>query len=40
MPRYRLRPFHRLLRERGALEGVPDTRSYGAVLRAAIVPAG
>ncbi|MHA7815809.1 MAG: fatty acid desaturase family protein [Pseudohaliea sp.] len=39
VPCYRLRRFHRLLRERGALDSVPATRSYGAVLSAVIGPA-
>jgi len=39
VPCYRLRRFHRLLRARGALESVPATRSYGAVLDAALRPA-
>lgn len=39
VPCYRLRRCHRLLAARGALAEVPATRSYGAVLHAALRPA-
>ncbi len=37
VPCYRLRELRALLRSRGALDGVPEFRGYGAVLRHAVV---